>query len=144
MVMNLALAVKMMRTAVSEATSMGKTISIALVDENGWLVAMHRMDGAAIPTVEIARDKGWTAAVFRLPSAEIHRYGAPGMPGCGFSTHHGNARLTTIPGGLPILWEGRLIGAIGICSESPEEDVRLCQTTLEIHSFTEFEKVADV
>lgn len=134
MVMNLELALKMVRTAVSEASSMGKASSIAVVDENGWLVALHRMDGAAIPTAEIARDKGWTAAAFRLPSSEIHRYGASGMPGCGFNVQHGNARLTTIAGGLPILCEGRLIGAIGISSENPEEDVLLCQRTLEVHS----------
>ena len=49
----------------AQAQKMGKTCSIAIVDENGWLVALHRMEGAIIPSADIARDKAWTAAVFK-------------------------------------------------------------------------------
>jgi glc operon protein GlcG len=69
MEMNLKLAKTILSTAASKAKEMGKVCSIAIVDENGWLVALHRMDGTPIPTAEIARDKAWTAAVFRRPSS---------------------------------------------------------------------------
>ena len=68
--MNLEMAKKLLQTGIQKAKEKGMPCSIAIVDENGWLVALHRMDGAPIPTAEIARDKAWTAAVFRRPSSE--------------------------------------------------------------------------
>jgi uncharacterized protein GlcG (DUF336 family) len=125
--MNLEVAKKLLQTGIEHAKEMGRVCSIALVDENGWLVALHRMDGAPIPTAEIARDKAWTAAVFRRPSSEVSAYGDPGVPGFGLNAQNWNDRLTTIPGGLPI-WDGDLmIGAIGACGRTPEDDVFLCQ-----------------
>ena len=131
MEMNLKLAKTILSTAVSKAREMGKVCSIAIVDENGWLVALYRMDGAPIPTSEIARDKAWTAATFQMPSSEVPRFGDSRMPGYGFNVQNWNERLTTIPGGKPIWNAGHLIGAIGICSETPEEDVILCQKVIE-------------
>ncbi len=131
MEMNLKLAKIILSTAVSKAEEKGRSCSIAIVDDNGWLVALHRMDGAPIPTSEIARDKAWTAAVFRLPSSEACRFGDPRAQGFGFNVQNWNDRLTPIPGGSPI-WEGdRLIGAIGVCGGTPAEDVSLCQTVIE-------------
>jgi len=129
--MNLKLAKTILSTSTAKAKAMGRICSIAIVDEKGWLVALHRVDGAPIPTSEIARDKAWTAAVFRLPSSEVCRFGDPRVPGFGLNAQNWNDRLTTIPGGLPI-WNGdRLIGAIGICGATPEEDVILCKILIE-------------
>jgi len=129
--MNLELAKRILRSAVSKAEEKGRSCSIAIVDDNGWLVALHRMDGAPIPTSEIARDKAWTAAAFRLPSSEVPRFGDPRIPGYGLNVQNWNERLSTIPGGMPIWDEGHLIGAIGVCSENPDEDVTLCQKVIE-------------
>jgi uncharacterized protein GlcG (DUF336 family) len=128
--MNLGMAKNLLQIGIKKAKEMGKVCSIAIVDDNGWLVALHRMDGAPIPTAEIARDKAWTAATFRIPSAEVSQLGDPKVPGYGFNVQNWNERLTTIPGGMPILNEGRLIGAIGICGETPKEDVILCRKIL--------------
>jgi uncharacterized protein GlcG (DUF336 family) len=128
--MNLELAKRLLKIGTAEAENMGKACSIAIVDENGWLVALHRMDGAPIPTAEIARDKAWTAAVFRRPSSEVSAYGDPRASGFGLNAQNWNDRLTTISGGMPIWNESRLIGAIGVCSETPEEDVILCQKVI--------------
>jgi uncharacterized protein GlcG (DUF336 family) len=131
MEMNLKLAKSTLSTAVSKAREMGRSCSIAIVDDNGWLVALHRMDGAPIPTAEIARDKAWTAAVFQMSSSNVSCFGDPKIPGSGFNLQNWNERLTTIPGGIPIRNEGRLIGAIGVCSGTPEEDVIICQKVIE-------------
>lgn len=128
--MNLEVAKKLLQTGVENAKEMGKVCSIALVDENGWLVALHRMDGAPIPTAEIARDKAWTAAVFRRPSSEVSAYGDPRMPGFGLNVQNWNNRLTTIPGGLPIWENNHLIGAIGVCGQTPREDVLIAKNIL--------------
>ena len=128
--MNLKLAKTILGTVVSKAKETGKVCSIAIVDENGWLVALHRMDGAPIPTAEIARDKAWTAATFRIPSSEVSQFGDPNVSGYGFNAQNWNERLTTIPGGLPIWRDGHIIGAIGLCSQTPKEDVLFCQNIL--------------
>jgi uncharacterized protein GlcG (DUF336 family) len=128
--MNLEMAKNLLQTGIKKAKERGKRCSIAIVDDHGWLVALHRMDGAPIPTAEIARDKAWTAATFRIPSAEVSQLGDPKVPGYGFNVQNWNERLTTIPGGMPILNEGRLIGAIGVCGETPKEDVIICQNIL--------------
>ena len=128
--MNLEVAKNLLQTGIKKSKEMGKLCSIAIVDDHGWLVALHRMDGAPIPTAEIARDKAWTAAAFRIPSAEVSQFGDPNVSGYGFNVQNWNERLTTIPGGMPILNEGRLIGAIGVCGETPKEDVIICQNIL--------------
>jgi uncharacterized protein GlcG (DUF336 family) len=128
--MNLEMAKNLLQTGIKKAKEMGKLCSIAIVDDHGWLVALHRMDGTPIPTAEIARDKAWTAATFRKPSAEVSQLGDPKVPGYGFNVQNWNERLTTIPGGMPILNEGRLIGAIGVCGETSKEDVITCQNIL--------------
>jgi len=129
--MNLEMAKKLLQTGIKKAKEMGRSCSIAIVDDNGWLVALHRMDGTPIPTAEIARDKAWTAAVFQMPSSEVSCFGDPKMPGSGFNLQNWNDRLTTIPGGLPIRDSDQLIGAIGCCGGTPEEDVLLCRKVLE-------------
>jgi uncharacterized protein GlcG (DUF336 family) len=128
--MNLEMAKKLLQTGIKKAKGKGRPCSIAIVDENGWLVALHRMDGAPIPTAEIARDKAWTAAAFRIPSSEVSQLGDPNVPGYGFSVQNWNERLTTIPGGLPLWKDGHVIGAIGVCSQTPKEDVPFCQNIL--------------
>jgi len=128
--MNLEMAKKILQTGVKKAKEMGKLCSIAIVDDHGWLVALHRIDGAPIPTAEIARDKAWTAATFRRPSVEVSQFGDPKVPGYGFNVQNWNERLTTIPGGLPIWKDGHVIGAIGVCSQTPREDVPFCQNVL--------------
>jgi uncharacterized protein GlcG (DUF336 family) len=128
--LNLMMAKKLLQTGTKKGKEKGILCSIALVDENGWLVALHRMDGAPIPTAEIARDKAWTAAVFRRPISEVLAYGDPRALGFGLNAQNWNDRLTTIPGGLPIWENNHLIGAIGVCSQNPKEDVLLCKNIL--------------
>jgi len=130
MAMTLELAKKIINTAITKAKKMEKACSVAVVDENGWLVALHRMDSAPIPTVDIARDKAWTAATFRLPSSEVSRFGDPRASGFGLNAQNWNDRLTTIPGGLPIHDGDRVIGAVGVCGGTPQEDLAICQATI--------------
>jgi uncharacterized protein GlcG (DUF336 family) len=124
------IAKQMLSAGKEEARKLGTLCSIAIVDDNGWLVALHRMDGALIPTADVAHDKAWTAAVFQMPSSEVTQFGNPSSPGFGFNTQNWNDRLTTIPGGLPIEVDGELVGGVGVCGGTPEQDVSLCQAVI--------------
>jgi len=130
MVMNIELAKKIIKVAIQHAQEMNRLCSVAILDDRGFLVALHRMDHAPIPTVDIARDKAWTAATFRMPTTDIVQFGDPATPGFGFNTQNWNDRLTTIPGGLPITDGEKVIGGIGVSGGTPEEDVTVCQAAL--------------
>ncbi len=130
MVMNIELAKKIIKTAIRQAREMDKLCSVAVVDDRGFLVALHRMDHAPIPTVDIARDKAWTASTFRMPSSDIGQFGDPKAPGFGFNTQNWNDRITTIPGGLPITDGDQVIGGVGVSGGTPEEDVAVCRAAL--------------
>lgn len=130
MVMNLDMAKKIIKAAIERAEEMNRLCSVAIVDDRGFLVAIHRMDRAPIPTVDIARDKAWTAATFRMPSSDIIKFGDASSPGFGFNTQNWNDRLTTISGGLPIKDGDDVIGGIGVSGGMPDEDVAICEAAL--------------
>ena len=125
MAIDLGLAKNIIKAALSEAEKRKLLVSVAVVDDKGSLIAFYRMIDAPIPTVDIARNKAWTAATFRMPSSEIKRFGDPAMPNCGFNTQNENDRLTTIAGGIPIKDGDKVIGSIGICGGSPDEDAKI-------------------
>ncbi|MBN2396986.1 MAG: heme-binding protein [Deltaproteobacteria bacterium] len=128
--MNIEIAKRMIKAGIQQAQEMGNLCSVAVVDDRGFLVALHRMDHAPIPTVDIARDKAWTAAAFRVPSADIGRFGDPATPGFGFNTQNWNDRLTTIPGGLPVQDGDEVIGGVGVSGGTPDEDMAVCRAAL--------------
>lgn len=130
--MTLDIAKKMLLAGREEARKLGILCSIAIVDENGWLVGLHRMDGAPIATVDIARDKAWTAVAFKLPTSDVSRFGEPSTPGFGLNAQNWNDRLTTIAGGLPIKAADQVIGGVGVCGGTPEQDVVVCGATMAI------------
>jgi len=130
--MNLELAKSLINKAISQAENMGIFCSVVVVDDKGFLVAAYRMDSALIPTLDIARDKAWTAAVFRTPSSEVNKYGDPSKANAGFNTQNWNDRLTTIPGGLPVESAGKVIGSMGVSGGDPGEDVQVCRGALEV------------
>lgn len=130
MAVNLDDAKRMIKAAIKKAGEMNLPCSVAVVDNKGFLVALYRMDDALIPTADIARDKAWTAAVFRMPSEQIVKFGDPLKPGAGFNRQNWNDRLTVIPGGLPIKSGGRVIGGIGVSGGTPDEDVLVCKAAM--------------
>ena len=125
------MAKKMTKAAIKKVQEMNRLCSIAIVDDRGFLVTLYRMDHALIPTADIARDKAWTAAAFRMPSSDIVKFGDPSSPGFGFNTQNWNDRLTPIAGGLPIRDGDEVIGAVGVSGGTPDEDVVVCQEAID-------------
>ena len=121
--------VEIVEAAMAKAEEMGLLVSVCLSDAEGWPKVLYRMDGALYPTAELARDKAWTAAAFRMPSADVSRYGVKDLPGLGIPTGGWNERVCPIPGGLPILdGDGELLGSVGVCGGTPAQDVRIAKT----------------
>ncbi|CCD96070.1 conserved hypothetical protein [Bradyrhizobium sp. ORS 375] len=104
--------------AFSEATRRGWTFSIAITDPNGDLVYLERMDGTHLQSWTIAIEKARTAARFRRPTKVFFDLVEAGRvyittlaPG-----------LVAVPGGVPIVEGGKIIGAIGASGGTGEQD----------------------
>jgi len=94
---------------------------VAVVDEGGVLVDLWRPDGAQVASVGVATDKARTAAIYRRPSKDFEDQATGGRP----SALH-LARSVPLQGGLPIVVDGHVIGAVGVSgATSADEDQEL-------------------
>jgi uncharacterized protein GlcG (DUF336 family) len=116
-----ALARDVIEGAQRRADELGITIAVALVDAAGNLVAAGRMDGAPFGVTILAIDKAFTAAAFGAPTDSWQQSTQPGGADWGMHTSLGG-RLTVYPGGLPILAEGDVVGAVGVSGGEGDQD----------------------
>lgn len=114
-------AAKILRAAVTKAAAIEAPQCIAVTDDGGHLLAFARMDGAKVLSIDSAIAKARSAASSRRPTGdlpdELERRLA-------FATR---GKLTNLLGGLPIVVEGHMIGAIGVGSGTGEEDVEVAR-----------------
>ncbi len=119
MKLDLASALAMLEAARAHAEANGAAVTVAVVDDGGNLVAQHRMDGACLATLELSRDKAFSAlAMFEATHSYALR-SRPDGPIFGIHTAFGG-HLTILAGGLPVRIDGEYVGGIGV-SGAPEE-----------------------
>jgi len=107
----------------AEATERGVAPVAAVVDAGGHLIYLWRPDAAQVASVDVATDKARTAAIYRRPSKDFEEQASNGRP----SALH-LAGAVPLQGGIPISFEGRVIGAIGVSgASSADEDQELAQ-----------------
>ena len=111
------------------AEKMGVPQNIAIVDESGHLVAFRRMDDAKFFSIEIAITKAFAASGARKATKEIGPATQPGAPGYGAQALLGG-RFTTLPGGIPLVVKGAVVGAIGISGGSTAEDQEVAEAAV--------------
>ena len=116
----LAQAHEILQAAVGKAKELGTAMNIAVIDSGANLKAFYRMDNAWLGSIDIAIKKAKTARFFDMPTGEIGKLSQPG--GSLFNIEHSNGGLITFPGGLPVIVEGKVIGAIGVSGSSVEND----------------------
>jgi glc operon protein GlcG len=103
------------------AAQRGVAPVIAVVDAGGELLYLYRPDAAQVASVGVAQDKARTAAIYRRPSKDFEDQAAHGRP----SALH-LARAVPMQGGVPIEYDGEVIGAIGVSgASSADEDNEL-------------------
>ena len=99
-------------------------MAIAIVDTGGYLVYFEKMQDTQTGSVDLAIEKARTSALFKRPTRVFQDGVAAGGDGLRL------LRLTgTIPnaGGVPIIADGRLVGAIGVSGGSVEQDEQVAK-----------------
>jgi glc operon protein GlcG len=117
---------KIVDVIVAKARDLQKAVVIAVTDAHGELLAFARMDGAPLPSIQIASNKSWTAARGQKPTQEIGD--RVRHPETGFDiSYYGDSRFVGWGGGIPLWKNGEVVGAIGVSGLSSAEDVALAE-----------------
>jgi uncharacterized protein GlcG (DUF336 family) len=129
--MNISLdqALELLGAARKQAAKINVPMVIAVVDAGGNLVAQHRMDGALLVSVDIARNKAYTAVAVKIPTHELAVAAQPGQSLFGIHTTDGG-RIVIFGGGFPLFAKDELVGGIGVSGGSVEEDIACAQAAL--------------
>ena len=122
-------ALNLITAARKQAEKIGVPMVIAVVDVGGNLVAQQRMDGALLVSVDISRNKAYTAVAIKLPTHELAEVAQPGQPL--FGIHNAdNGRIVIFGGGFPLETGQEIVGGIGVSGGSVQEDIRCAEAAL--------------
>ena len=103
--------------ALAEAQRQGFTMAVAVVEPDGSLVAFNRLDGTQYASIAVAQDKARSAALYRQTTLSFSEAVAGGRVQV-LSLRDAVA----IEGGVPLVLNGKLIGAVGVSGGSSKED----------------------
>ena len=111
--------------AQKKAEELGVPQVLCVADAAGYPIALRRLDGGKVTSVQIAMNKAFTAAGHRKPT---HNYknALPGEEAFGIFTQH-DGRFTVFVGGFPILVDGKVVGGIGASGGNGEQDIAVCE-----------------
>jgi glc operon protein GlcG len=99
---------------------------LVVTDAHGELIALLRMDGAPFSSIQIAMNKAYTAARERIASYDLGQKAR--NPERGFPmTNFGELRYTTWGGGLPVVIEGEVVGAVAISGLPEQDDMEIAE-----------------
>lgn len=113
---------QIIKAARAEAQANQWAVTIVVVDDGGHPLALERLDGCAPGSVYIATEKARTSALGRRESKNYEdminggRYAFLSAP-----------LLTSLEGGVPIVFDGQVIGAVGVSGVKPEQDAQVAK-----------------
>ena len=112
--------------AIAEGRKNGWNVAVAVVDSAGDLVFFERMDNTQSASMIIAQEKARTAARFKRPTKSLEdavaggRHAILGLPG-----------VTPVEGGIPLVIDGKIVGAIGVSGAKSPEDAQCSQAGID-------------
>ena len=116
----------LIQAATAEANKRGWPEDFAVVDIGGNLVAFAKMDGAAFASIQIAEHKARTAARYRRPTVVFEN----AVQKFGFNYLLTLDDIIASRGGIPLVEDGKIIGAIGCSGGTGSQDEALCQAAV--------------
>ncbi|HSE93671.1 MAG TPA: heme-binding protein [Methylomirabilota bacterium] len=115
---------KVMAGAEAEAMKNKWNMVVTILDSGGNLVMSQRMDGTQFGSIEVAREKAYSAVAFRRPTKvwqDLLAQGGANMRLLGLTG------ASLLDGGIPIVVDGKLIGGIGVSGATGEQDAQVAR-----------------
>ncbi|MGH7339474.1 MAG: GlcG/HbpS family heme-binding protein [Candidatus Rokuibacteriota bacterium] len=119
---------KVMAGAEAEAKKNNWNVVVAVLDSGGNVVMLQRMDGAQFGSLEVAKDKAYSAVAFRRPTKAFDDALAQGGANLRLLKLSGASPLE---GGIPIVVDGKLIGAVGVSGVTAAQDAQIGRAGIE-------------
>jgi glc operon protein GlcG len=107
--------------AIAEAVKNKWTVAVAIVDPSGVLVYYEKMDNTQVGSADVAIDKARTAARFKRPTKALQDALAAGGAGMRIL---GLKDVTPVDGGIPLVVDGKIVGAIGVSGMASDQDAQ--------------------
>jgi len=121
---NLEQAKKAVAAAEAEAKKNRWNVVIAVLDSGGHLVMLQRLDGTQLGSIEVAKEKAHSAVLYRRPSKVFQDLLAQGGANLRLLNLSG---ASVLEGGIPIVVDGKIIGAIGVSGVTSEQDAQIAK-----------------
>jgi uncharacterized protein GlcG (DUF336 family) len=123
---DLATAKKMATAAIAEAIKNKWNVAVTVVDTHGFLVYFEKLDQTQTGSNQVAIDKARSAAMYRRSTRVFQDAVSKGS--VGLLTLSG---MSAVSGGLPIMKDGKVIGAIGTSGVTSDQDEQISQAGLD-------------
>lgn len=115
--------------AVEKADEINIPMSITVMDAGANIKGFLRMDNAILGSADVAMKKAKTASLFKMNTEELGKLSQPGLSLYG--VEHSNGGIITFAGGIPIVKDGVVVGAIGVSGGSTEDDHNVAQAGMQ-------------
>ena len=129
--LNLAGAETVLDAAKKKAAALGLTCNVAVVDDGGHLLAFARMDGARPASGATALTKAVSAATLRQETGTLPAKGEADVLLSLSIQNASGGKITTLKGGVPIVIDGQVVGAIGVGGGTGEQDAEVAKAGIQ-------------
>jgi glc operon protein GlcG len=119
---------KVMAAAEAEASKNNWAVVIAIIDSGGHVVMMHRYDNVQLSSIEISQGKAKTALMFKRPTKVLDDAISSGGSGLRFLSLKD---IVPLEGGLPLVLDGKIVGAIGVSGVLSSQDAQIARAGLD-------------
>lgn len=117
---------EVIEAAERRAKAIDTPMVITVANSEGNLVAQHRMDDAWLASVDISRNKAYTAAALDMPTHDLADPTRPGGSLYGLQNTNGG-RMVVFGGGYPLTRNGEVVGAIGVSGGAVDQDMDVAE-----------------
>ena len=115
--------------ALAEAAKNNWRVAVAIVGPAGTLIYYEKMDNTQIGSANVAVEKARTAALFKRPTKAFQDVLAGGGDGLRILSLKG---VVAIEGGLPLVMDGKIVGAIGVSGATSAQDAQCAKAGADV------------
>ena len=119
---------KVIAGAEAEAKKNSWNVVIAVLDSGGHVVLLQRLDGAQLGSIDVAKEKAHSAVLYRRPTKMFQDLVGQGGANLRLLRLSG---ASVLEGGIPLIVDGKLIGAVGVSGVTSEQDAQIAQAGAE-------------